>query len=96
MEYLSSKEAQNNFSELLDKAQKAPVTIRRYGRDSVVVISVNEFNEYKQWRAQRLKTLVKDINLKARENGLTDEILEQILAEDDEPTDEESEVESRL
>lgn len=96
MEYLSSREAQNNFGELLDKAQRSPVVIRRYGRDSAVVISVNEFNEYRQWRAQKLKTLVKDINKEARDNGLTDEILEQILDSDDEFTDKESSVESRL
>jgi prevent-host-death family protein len=96
MEYISSREGQNNFGELLDKAQMSPVVIRRDGRDSAVVMSVNEFNEYRQWRAQRLKTLVKDINKEARENGLTDEILEQILASDDESTNEESDVESRL
>jgi prevent-host-death family protein len=96
IKYLSSREAQNNFGELLDKVQQSPIIIRRYGRDSAVVMSIDEFNEYRQWRVQRLKTLVKDINKEARENGLTDEILEQILASDDESTDEEPSIESCL
>jgi antitoxin Phd len=84
MEYLSSREAQNNFGELLDKAQRSPIMIRRYGRDSAVVMSVTEFNEYRKWRVQRLINLMDEVGRKAQENGLTDELLEQLLASSNE------------
>ena len=43
MKILTSAEAQNNFGELLDAAQRAPVTITRRGRTVAFILSPTEY-----------------------------------------------------
>lgn len=43
MKILTSAEAQNNFGELLDAAQRGPVTITRRGRTVAFMLSPAEF-----------------------------------------------------
>ncbi|AFZ57699.1 type II toxin-antitoxin system Phd/YefM family antitoxin [Anabaena cylindrica FACHB-243] len=83
MIYLSASEAKQNFTEFLDKAQKEPITIQRQDKDSVVVLSVLEY--------QRLTTLLKEefqqfcdqVGKNAEAKGMTEEKLKEILDSDD-------------
>ena len=43
MQIFSSAEAKNHFGELVDAARIAPVTITKYDRPFVVVLSAEEF-----------------------------------------------------
>lgn len=43
MKTLASKEAKNHFGELLDTAQREPVTIEKKGRPVAVVMSLEEY-----------------------------------------------------
>ncbi len=43
MQIFSSAEAKNHFGELVDAARLAPVTITKYDRPFVVVLSAEEF-----------------------------------------------------
>ncbi len=45
MRIMTSVEAQNHFGELLDAAQREPVTITRRGRPVVYVVSQQEYDE---------------------------------------------------
>ena len=45
----SAKEAKNRFGELLDRAQRGPVTIEKKGRPVAVVLSAHEYEAYKRF-----------------------------------------------
>jgi len=62
MKTFSSKEAKDNFGELIDTAQRGPVEIQKKGRPVAVVISLEEFKrleafEDKWWANQAQKAL---------------------------------------
>lgn len=44
---IAAREAKNHFGELLDIAQKAPVTIEKKGRPVAIVISLEEYQQLK-------------------------------------------------
>lgn len=48
MRTMTSVEAQNRFGELLDTAQREPVTITRRGRPVVYVVSQQEYEAFTQ------------------------------------------------
>ena len=79
---ISSKEAQNGFGALLDKAQRTPVVIQRHKRDCAVVMSADEYERYRQSRVETLLGLANDISAEASANGLTPELLQQIIADE--------------
>jgi antitoxin Phd len=79
MEYITSKDAQNNFGSLLDRAQRTPVVIRRHKRDCVVVMSMADFEKYRQARAKALQGFCDEASEEAARNGMTPEILENLL-----------------
>jgi len=47
MKSIAAKEAKNNFGELMDTAQREPVTIERRGRAVAVIMSANEYEKIK-------------------------------------------------
>lgn len=55
MEIFSSKEAQNQFGDMLMKAQKAPVCIKRYNKAAAYMLSAEAFEEYQKYQNQVLK-----------------------------------------
>ena len=57
MKNLSSVEAQNRFGELLDSAQREPVTVTRRGRPVAFVVSPQDMAELMDVRNQRSKAV---------------------------------------
>lgn len=57
MKTLSSVEAQNRFGELLDSAQREPVTVTRRGRPVAFVVSPQDMAELMDVRNQRGKAV---------------------------------------
>ncbi|VAW71590.1 hypothetical protein MNBD_GAMMA12-70 [hydrothermal vent metagenome] len=47
MRSIAAKEAKNNFGELMDTAQREPVTIERRGRAVAVIMSATEYEKIK-------------------------------------------------
>lgn len=43
MQHMSARDAKNGFGLLIDLARAAPVSIEKYGRPVVVVLSVEEY-----------------------------------------------------
>ncbi|MCV6605911.1 MAG: type II toxin-antitoxin system prevent-host-death family antitoxin, partial [Porticoccaceae bacterium] len=54
LETYSSKDAQNQFGEVLLKAQHEPVCIKRYNKAAAYVVSANDFEAFQAYRAQQL------------------------------------------
>ncbi|WIG54360.1 MAG: hypothetical protein OJF61_000146 [Rhodanobacteraceae bacterium] len=57
MRTLTSVEAQNRFGELLDAAQREPVTVTRRGRPVAFVVSPQDMREVLDARNQRSKAV---------------------------------------
>ena len=55
MKKLAALEAKNRFGELLDTAQREPVTIEKHGRPVAVVLSNSEYRELEELRLAVLK-----------------------------------------
>ncbi|MEC4817096.1 MAG: type II toxin-antitoxin system Phd/YefM family antitoxin [Scytonema sp. PMC 1069.18] len=83
MEYLSSKEAQNNFGMLIDKALRHPVVIRRHNRDCVVVMSIEDYMSYRKLKLKELEECRDKLAEEAERNGLTEEVLQEILGNEE-------------
>ncbi len=56
MKKLAALEAKNRFGELLDTAQREPVTIEKHGRPVAVVLSSNDYEELERMRLAVLKS----------------------------------------
>ena len=83
MTVLTSKDAQNKFGSMLDKAQKEPVTITRHDRPVAVVVSAERYAELEAledsiWEA-RAKAAAKRGFLSTKE---TAEFMESVLNAD--------------
>lgn len=55
METFSSKDAQNQFGDMLMKAQKEPVCIKRYNKVAAYMLSADAFEKYQKYQNQVLK-----------------------------------------
>ncbi|MDR3724930.1 MAG: type II toxin-antitoxin system prevent-host-death family antitoxin [Terracidiphilus sp.] len=81
MTTISATKAKQQFAALLDAAQREPVRIRRHQRDVAVLISAAEYEESRRLRAQELIRLSEETGRFAASQGMTDKILEQLLAD---------------
>ncbi|QOC22062.1 type II toxin-antitoxin system Phd/YefM family antitoxin [Wenzhouxiangella sp. AB-CW3] len=82
MKVFTALEAKNRFGKVIDAAQREPVTVTRQGRPSVVIVSAEEY-ERRQSRAWRnLLAVMEQTGRYAAEQGLTEEALDQLLADE--------------
>jgi prevent-host-death family protein len=81
MQTVSATKASQNFAAILDAAQHEPVRIQRHARDIAVVISAAEYDRLRQDRWAEFNRLSAIAAEQAKANGLTEEILAEILAE---------------
>ena len=54
---ITSVEAQNRFGQLLDMAQREPVTVTRHGRPAAFIVSPQDMDELMNVRARRSKAV---------------------------------------
>jgi prevent-host-death family protein len=81
MQTISATEAKQKFAALLDTAQREPVLIQRHDRNIAVLVSPADFDELHRLRVQELIRLTERSGAYAESRGMTDELLEQLLAD---------------
>jgi prevent-host-death family protein len=81
MQTMSATQAKQNFAAVIDAAQRGPVVIQRHERDVAVLISAAEYDRLRQERWAEFNRLSAIAAEQAKANGLTEEILTEILAD---------------
>lgn len=57
MTTVTAVDAQNRFGQLLDMAQRAPVTVTRHGRTAAFIVSPQDMDDLVNVRARRSKAV---------------------------------------
>jgi prevent-host-death family protein len=82
MPTVSATHAKQNFAALLDAAQREPVKIRRHERDVAVVMSLEEYERGRRLKAEDLIRLSNEMGSYAESKGMTEELLNRLLADE--------------
>jgi prevent-host-death family protein len=82
MTEMTALDAKNRFGRLIELAQRAPVTVTRNGRPSVVVMSADAYERRRKAAADRLAEAMDRMAAEAKANGLDEAELEKLLAGD--------------
>ena len=82
MAIVSATHAKQNFAALLDQAQREPVRIQRHERDVAVLVSAEEYEKIRRMKAQELSRASDEMARYAESQGMTDELLDQLLADE--------------
>lgn len=83
MPTVSATHAKQNFAAILDQSQREPVRIQRHERDVAVLVSAEEYENFRRMRAENLIRLSDETARYAASQGMTEELLAQLLAEDE-------------
>jgi prevent-host-death family protein len=79
---MSATQAKQNFAAMIDAAQREPVRIQRHERDVAVLVSAEEYENIRQLRVKELLRFTEETSRYAESQGMTEELLEQLLADD--------------
>lgn len=82
MKEITAKDAKNRFGQLLQSAQRGPVRVTRNGRPVGVVMSVQQFERLRGAAWERLTATMDRLGGEASAMGLTDAVLESLLADE--------------
>jgi prevent-host-death family protein len=82
MKTIQATEAKNRLGAVLDDAQREPVVIRRQDRDIAVVLSMADYERLRTGNIQAFIDLRNQVAAEAAANGLTQERLNELLADD--------------
>lgn len=83
MQTFTANEAKTRFGELIDRVQREPIQVTRHNRVVGVMVSAEDYHAMREFYADRLRRTLKQNAEEAAAKGLTDEKLEQLLADED-------------
>ena len=75
-------EAKTRFGEFINQAQREPVRVMRHERVVGVMVSAQDYESMRAFYADRLRTNLRASTTEAATNGLTDEGLAALLADE--------------
>lgn len=82
MQTFTANEAKTHFGEFIDLAQKEPVRVMRRDRVVGVMVSASDYEAMREFYANRLQHTLNASADHAKAQGLTDETLAQLLADE--------------
>jgi prevent-host-death family protein len=82
MRTVAATEAKQRFGAIIDAAQREPIVIQRQNRDVAVIISPEDYERFRAYKMEEFNRFCDEVGREAQEAGLTEEILEQLLADD--------------
>jgi len=82
MKSITALEAKNRFGEVLETAQRQPVSITRNGRPSVVMISAESYQRRQRMARERLRQSLQRAGEHAASRGMNEDVLDQLLADE--------------
>jgi antitoxin Phd len=82
MRYVSATDAKQRLAALLDAAQREPVMIRRQNRDVAVLLSPQEYDRLRALNTDEFQRFCDRIGERAAAQGMTEEKLAEILADE--------------
>lgn len=82
MKKVTAIEAKNRFGQLLDAAQREPVTVTKKGRPAAVVLSIDDYERMRGAARRRLLATIEQTHAEAAEAGLSKEVLDRLLADE--------------
>ena len=82
MQVTTARDAKNRFGQLLDSAQRGPVSITKNGRVVTVMLSIEQYRRLRGAAWDRLTRAMDTTSAEAASTGLTDNTLEALLADE--------------
>lgn len=82
MQTYTANEAKTRFGEFIDQAQREPVRVMRHERVVGVMVSAQDYEAMRTFYADRLRNGLRDSATNAANNGLTDDGLAALLADE--------------
>jgi len=82
MKTVTALDAKNRLGEVLEAAQRHPVSITRNGRPSVVVISAESYARRQRMALERLRHAMQLAGEHAAAQGMNEDALDQLLADE--------------
>ncbi len=82
MDYIAATDAKQAFGLMLEKAQRAPVTITRQSRAVAVMMSPAQYARLTQLNLEEFQRYRQDLSAKVHARGLTPAKLKKLLSND--------------
>jgi prevent-host-death family protein len=83
MKSVAATDAKNRLGAILDEAQREPIVIRRQDREIAVILSMADYERLRTGNIQAFLELRNQIAAEAAANRLTEERLNELLADED-------------
>ena len=82
MRTIPARDAKNQFGQFLDAAQSGPVRVTKKGRPVGVMLSLEHYERLRGAAWDRLNASMDAASAEAERNGLTDDALDALLADE--------------
>lgn len=79
MRTISRQNAQQNFDRILDTVSREPVVIQSDQQNIAVLVSIKDYEIIREAKVRKLQQLCDEVSQEAKDRGLTEGILEDLL-----------------